>query len=524
MEEIKVRELPNKSNISPSDYIPIEDEDGTKKVQVKNFRTLVLQSLFFNNINDLKNSSDMGLKEGDICETLGYYTPGDGGGAKYIITYNPSAVEDGKLIHYLSYSDTLRAEIVLGDKINVHQFGATGDGVTDDSKAIQAAIDNSDERVVEFIHNKTYVTKNSIVISKDNTIINGNGAILYPHYVNGIEIKPVSENVNPVMDITINGLNFEGSRSTSAIYLYRAFKVNINNCSITGILSKGIDIKNSFFINIDNSDFSGKGSHIIFEGEDNDILLSAPSTTSRFINVDNCRFGGFNKAIHVLSTHSDQKVGALINIMNCHYKSESDSDCIYIACPIEMISIISNSCENGNFLYFGGASSGFVSCRDLSCIDTTSVFDIGATNGILEISGNLNINSGKIFEKMAGKLNTSINWNLYNEGSSYTTKPIGELFDSHAPSYYRDNIGYSIYQSTLELDEARNIYVDWSSSTHNIDTINNGIKGQLLYIKSSTNKSIIAITNKIVLSQQSIVLTPYNGVLLKYDGLKWVQI
>ena len=114
MEEIKIRQLPEKSSVSPTDYLIIEDEDGTKRSFVRNFRSLILTSLHFDTIDDLKNSVGMGLKEGDICETLGYHHVGDGGGAKYRITYNPTAVEDGKLVHYLSYSDTLRAEIILG--------------------------------------------------------------------------------------------------------------------------------------------------------------------------------------------------------------------------------------------------------------------------------------------------------------------------------------------------------------------------------------------------------------------------
>ena len=78
--------------------------------------------------------------------------------------------------------------------------------------------------------------------------------------------------------------------------------------------------------------------------------------------------------------------------------------------------------------------------------------------------------------------------------------------------------------SSLTLEVIRNVHVDWSSSTSNLSDILGGIKGQLIYIKSSTNKSILNVTNKIVLSDTSIQLGPYKGMLLKNDGLKWIQI
>lgn len=81
MEEIKIRELPEKENVKATDYIIIEDDDGTKKTLIKHFRSLVITSLYFNNIHELKESANIGLKDGDICQTLGYHEPGDGGGS-----------------------------------------------------------------------------------------------------------------------------------------------------------------------------------------------------------------------------------------------------------------------------------------------------------------------------------------------------------------------------------------------------------------------------------------------------------
>lgn len=699
MEEIKIRELPEKSNVEHSDYIPMEDTDGTKKVLVKHFRSLILTSLYFNSIHELKDSPSVGLKEGDVCETLGYNSPGDGGGAKYQITYNPAAVEDGKLVHYLTYSDTLRAELLQNDTINVHQFGAVGDGRTDDTDAIQAAIDNSDSKIIEFSNNKTYVIRNPININKSNTVIRGNGAILFPHYVDGINIQPKEESEERVTDIAIDRLHFDCSKATSAISTYNASKVDISGTNFSNITSKGIALKNSSFINILNCQLDGRElcSSIVLEGSEDgtitvvnvpifgdpvtrnfkaaavctnqtgdhswisanirvtvapnhnttnryNVQISAQlqSTTpmelsgrcnlsvvcntndtvsgtyniqmanattsnwigpvqlslaasenldlnllinkvdldltsivganlkagihhtsddgnitnfilnnervmvsgkskqvqsqslevsdlvsSRFININNCRFNDFSKAVHVLSTGSINKVNTLVNIDNCQfYSNVNKSSCVYLASEVELVSIKSNEVHKADtFLNFGGASKGNVSCRDISCIATNKVFDVGTSEGVLTLEGTIKTDSGAVmFENMMGKLQSNIVWDLIDKGASFTNAPIGELFDAIHPDQYRDDRGYSITDSKLTLDQVKNMHVDWSSSTNNLEEIVNGVNGQLLYIKSSTNKSIIAVTNKIILSDTSVKLGPYNGILLRYDGIKWVQI
>ena len=83
MDEIRIRELPQKDNsVSLSDLVILEDADGTKTVEATAFKSLVQQSIFYDNIEAMKNAT---LKEGDIVKTLGYWEKGDGGGAYYQI-------------------------------------------------------------------------------------------------------------------------------------------------------------------------------------------------------------------------------------------------------------------------------------------------------------------------------------------------------------------------------------------------------------------------------------------------------
>ena len=61
---------------------------------------------------------------------------------------------------------------VINDYVTPEMYGAVGDGVTDDTNAIQQAVNNSDNLQVYF-GNKTYLISESIQLSKFNIVNNG---------------------------------------------------------------------------------------------------------------------------------------------------------------------------------------------------------------------------------------------------------------------------------------------------------------------------------------------------------------
>jgi hypothetical protein len=95
--------------------------------------SLADKATYFNTVADMKAAN---LKVGDKTVTFGYYSFGDGGGATYkIVATGTGTVDNGS---FISLTNGLQAQLNEVSYTNVKQFGARGDGITDDSNAIIA--------------------------------------------------------------------------------------------------------------------------------------------------------------------------------------------------------------------------------------------------------------------------------------------------------------------------------------------------------------------------------------------------
>lgn len=246
MDEIRIRELPQKDNsISLSDLVILEDADGTKTVEATAFKSLVQQSIFYDNVEAMKSAT---LKEGDIVKTLGYWEKGDGGGAYYEIVYAPTDLDDGIHVHYLHTSDTLRAHYIMGEyALNSMQFGTRGNGVNDDYSKLQKAINEGSK--VTFVK-RTYRITGSLEVPSD-TIIDLNGATILCNSTAAFTIGLDKEAKNVVIKngriIALNGIE---------VHSY-ASEVDIHDCIITGgpnlAMSTGILISGANHVKVSNN-------------------------------------------------------------------------------------------------------------------------------------------------------------------------------------------------------------------------------------------------------------------------------
>lgn len=176
---------------------------------------LKTKDYYFSNVSDMKSSS---LKLGDIVTTLGYYSINDGGGSTYIISDEDLTVDNGSVI---ALNNGYKAIMIIeNDTINIKQFGAKGDGISDDTTPIQNALKfrENDYKKIVFNKNKTYLVQGDIFIYSNT-------------------------------DIDLNSSTIKScSNSTSTNYSGVQFMNNIASCALAGYGAiKNFNVKNGTF-------------------------------------------------------------------------------------------------------------------------------------------------------------------------------------------------------------------------------------------------------------------------------------
>ena len=119
------------------------------------------KALWFDSVAAMK--AEPSLTAGAYVNTAGYYTTNDGGGASYLIRAKADSdtIDNGSL-HELS--NGLVAELLVENgTVCPEQFGAKGDGITDDTNFIQNAINYSVFNKLSIYGNgKTYLVSDAV--------------------------------------------------------------------------------------------------------------------------------------------------------------------------------------------------------------------------------------------------------------------------------------------------------------------------------------------------------------------------
>ena len=110
----------------------------------------------------------------NVVMTLGYYFPGDGGGGVYTYQTGDAWTSDNGGDVIFSAQNTVHWKLVTGTASSVHQFGALGDGMQDDTDALRRAI----ARGVEVVPEGRYlITDNNLL--KGLCHLRGKGELVY---------------------------------------------------------------------------------------------------------------------------------------------------------------------------------------------------------------------------------------------------------------------------------------------------------------------------------------------------------
>lgn len=168
--------------------------------------------LCFDNVSSMKES--INLIDGSYAETLGYHTKNDGGSALYKIREitNEDVVDEVNIIAI--GSDDLIAELILLEA-NPEIYGAYGDGVHDDTNAIQKMLNENDICKM----NKTYLLTDSIVISGMRKIVCCKGKIIINSDVPAVKIEDLQNS-----DLYFNYI--ENENSTGSCINLNAYGTN----------------------------------------------------------------------------------------------------------------------------------------------------------------------------------------------------------------------------------------------------------------------------------------------------------
>lgn len=193
--------------------------------------------------------------------------------------------------------------MINGAVANVLDFGAVGDGVADDTVAIQAALDSGAGEV--FFPDGTYLST-SLTVTAKNIILNGTGKSILVFNTTGVGLfldattplqrnRHVVQNLNfttsggseggPVVSALIrnsNGLNVEYENCTfftasvgACIDNVLGYGTSINNCVFWDITGSGVNLQQnassaiaySYVTNITNCDFTGlSGNGLVVNG------------------------------------------------------------------------------------------------------------------------------------------------------------------------------------------------------------------------------------------------------------------
>jgi parallel beta-helix repeat protein len=142
-------------------------------------------------------------------------------------------------------------QLKLQESVSVKDFGAVGDGVNDDTAAIQAAINAANGLYFPY---GTYLVSAQINLKSNLSITADIGAKILldtgvtPYVLRGTSISNVS-----IVNLEIEG---NGASGYSTIYIDNSSNIYINNCKITKSGSTGLYFVFCLFVKVENCELS----------------------------------------------------------------------------------------------------------------------------------------------------------------------------------------------------------------------------------------------------------------------------
>ena len=530
-DEVYVRNL-KVAEAKPEHFLVGETTSGTKLISIENLRNLFYSSQVYETLEKMKLAN---LNEGDICFTTGYRKEDDCGGAMYRIVYAPTAIDDRGFTISLSTSNTLRAKMIIqNNEVNVHQFGAYGDGSHDDTKAIQNAINTG--MTVNFSSGKIYRISTPLKINNSNQILNMNNCTIVPYNCYAFEIESLNEEYaqNIVCnDFTINCIN-DGFGMNLSLNTKEIF---IKNVKILNLISsnKAINVNGCESLSVINGTITGSN----YTGRAITLISNDGENKKRKFIFNNVH--GYNVDMFANINFVDETTSVIFedcSIENDDMVHENNSIAFNINGTFENIEIRNFKSSNvRKFMYTSSTIDASITIDDLYVYDNEIIYDINSLAGgnLLSLKGN-HVYKGtsketkyKVFENIFGNISNfafmNIDEDVYKMFRDDITKT-GTLYNNIYPGIYDEKTINSQLSTTLNVDYIVNMSYDWVGPLllKNI----NGLEGQIISVRSSTGQEISSGGN-IVLYPQTPERAFKEALLgmpmyFKCKNGKWVRI
>ncbi|MGE9310132.1 hypothetical protein ACLOAU_00680 [Niabella sp. CJ426] len=231
-----------------------------------------------NTISDLKLT--VGTEANQYADVLGYYTIGDQGGGAFYWDESSTQTDNGGTIIQVTGTALGRWKRIFNDALYGKWFGAKGDGINDDTLALQSAIDEVGEKSGTLILQQgIYKTSSTLYISKENLSIEGLGnpitfsreaeitegvTIRYTGTGTAIQVcksrslDPITDATNPgwMFKISIQNIRIEVSTNAKrALWVFQSVNSYFANISMWGNEGPGSEllkvsggVNNSYFL------------------------------------------------------------------------------------------------------------------------------------------------------------------------------------------------------------------------------------------------------------------------------------
>ena len=290
----------------------------------------LMTTYVYNNVNEMKEATN--LINGSFARTSGFYAYNDGGGAYYKIrTITNEDTIDNILLFALTNDNTLVAELIVTDEMNVKQFGAI-DNNTFDNTTIFNKIASLDISKIKYEGNifKTNGTIN--FLDKENFELDFNCKI---HIASSVNSGTACIRLLRCKNVKVNGYYVYSERDKNEQPQGDQTRVSPYGSNIYGLVIRSCE---NVFIN-----------NVYFENMSNDFVIS-------IYDLDNLETYPKSKNVYITNYKSlnASQNNLLSNCENIYYNyidlkpaidMGSGDHCFYITDKCENININNSKIE-----------------------------------------------------------------------------------------------------------------------------------------------------------------------------------